>query len=155
MVLESASSFVLQNQRVVLACLAGLIVSLLLVGLLSGTLIRHIVQVLPAIGAFLLLQRHAPRGASAAMPVFLFWTSIMILIWLYLLGMSSFAAGHYTTAEIILTGAIAVCSLVGIVFCRRTGKVLSLGERMSLFGLFVILQLGAMWISFLQPFANR
>jgi hypothetical protein len=53
----------MKAERVVRWCLAGAIVALLLVGLVSGTPIRHVIQALPAAIALALL---AKRSSAAS-----------------------------------------------------------------------------------------
>ena len=66
-------------------------------------MLRHIVQILPIVVALVILHRSPAWGAAAALPIFGFWTAIAVLIWLFLLGLSRFASGHYTPIEIALT----------------------------------------------------
>jgi hypothetical protein len=71
----------LPGQAFVRACLIGLALALLLVGMVSGTFLRHVVQVLPSVLALVILRRRAAWGAYAALPIFMIWTGIVILIW--------------------------------------------------------------------------
>src|SRR3989442_2183795 len=96
-----------RNQKTVAACLSGVAVSLLLVGVVSGTVIRHIIQIFPMLIALVAVARRPTWGSYAAMPIFLFWFLIMLLIWLYLLGVSRVANGRYTPIEILLTLVMA------------------------------------------------
>src|SRR5262245_53607037 len=96
--------------RLLRNCLIGLALALLLVGAVSGTFLRHIVQIVPIIVALGLSTRRPDWGAYAALPVFLFWTLVPILIWLFLLGMSRIANGHYTVIEVLSTFVMAGCS---------------------------------------------
>src|SRR5262245_20663661 len=100
-------------------CAVVLAVSLLLVGVVSGTVIRHVIQIIPIV--ILLLAPLAWRGA-AAMPVCFFWLFIMVLIWLFLLGMSRIANGHYTPIEVALTVVMAGASIAGIIASGKTMK---------------------------------
>jgi hypothetical protein len=50
------------------------------VGLVSGTLLRHAVQVAPALVAAALAWRRPRLGAAAALPVFAVWLIIPLLI---------------------------------------------------------------------------
>jgi len=73
---------VTSNHRGVLACLVGLALALLLVGVVSGTLLRHMAQVTPIVMAAALLSRRPALGAYASFPIFVFWLFIVGLIWL-------------------------------------------------------------------------
>jgi predicted Co/Zn/Cd cation transporter (cation efflux family) len=143
------------NRRTVLLCLIGLLLALLVVGVVSGTLLRHIVQVAPIAAAAAMVNRRPQVAAYAALPIFLFWTLICILIWLFLLGLSRIANGHYTPIEVASTFVMATCCGVGVVGGMRLGRPLPVLRRLLVFTLFLALQFGFMLMSFLQPIANR
>ena len=136
-------------------CLIGLAVALLLVGVVSGTFWRHVVQVLPIAFVLLILRGRPAWEAWAAVPIFIFWVGIVILIWLFLLGLSRIANGHYTALEIVLTFVMAACSSAGVVRSLARGRSLPVSGRVVAFALFAALQVAAMWVSFLRPIANR
>ena len=142
-------------KRVVLGCLVGLAAALLLVGIVSGTFLRHIVQILPIVAAVLLLMRKPAWGAWAAVPIFVFWTFIVVLIWLFLLGLSRIASGHYTVIEILSTFLMAGFSAVGVARSIRLGRSLPVAPRVLLMTAFALAQVAAMWVSFLKPIVNR
>jgi hypothetical protein len=142
-------------QGFVAGCLIGLAAALLLVGVVSGTLLRHVVQILPIAVAFVVVRRRPAWGAYAALPIFLFWILVVVLIWLFLLGLSRIASGHYTVIEIVSTFVMAACSVAGSVKCVALGRSLPAGSRVAAFLLFAALQVAAMWVSFLRPIANR
>ncbi len=142
-------------RRVVVGCLIGLALALLLVGLVSGTVLRHIVQIVPIMVALAVVRRRPDWGAYAAIPIFLFWTFIVVLIWLFLLGLSRIANGHYTPIEVISTFLMMAFSLVGVVKCVQLGRPLPAVGRTLTFFLFAGMQVAAMWVSFLRPIANR
>ena len=139
----------------VAACLVGLALALLVVGLISGTVLRHIIQVIPIVFAAALVRGRAALGASAALPIFLFWISIVSLIWLFLVGLSGVANGRYTPAEIALTVVMAACSITGGIAAVSAARSLSLAKRAAIFALFGVIQVLAMWVSMLRPIANR
>ena len=137
------------------ACLIGLALALLLVGVVSGTFLRHVVQILPIVLVLIILQARPAWGAYAAIPVFVFWIGIVILIWLFLLDLSRIANGHYTPVELISTFVMAACSVAGVFKSVSLGRPLSVVGRIVVFVLFAALQVAAMWLSFLRPIANR
>ena len=143
------------TQRVVSVCLAGLAVALLVVGFVSGTFLRHAVQILPIIVAAGVLMRRPDWGAYAAAPIFLFWIFIVLLIWRFLLGLSQIASGHYTAIEIVSTVFMAGFSVAGIAKSIQLGETLRPTGRALAVSLFGVLQVAAMWVSFLKPIANR
>jgi hypothetical protein len=135
--------------------LVGVLLPLLLVGLASGTILRHLLQVLPVGLALVPVLRRRSWGPCAAVPLFLFWLLIMLTIWLWLLGLARITSGHFTPAEVVLTVIIAVScigGLVGAVRCRPTPR---LWAGIAVFLLFAALQIGAMWLSLQEPVARR
>jgi len=109
----------------VAVCLAGIAVALVLVGAVSDTIPRHLVQIVPLIlGAGLVLGRN-PSASYAAVGLCAFWAVIMGLIWLYLLGLSGVVSGTYSAVEIALTVVIAVFSVLGILRGTRADKQIS------------------------------
>jgi hypothetical protein len=142
-------------KSLVRGCLIGLAAALLLVGVVSGTLLRHVVQILPILVVLIIMRRRPDWAAYAAMPILILWLAIMVLIWLFLLGLSRIANGHYTLIEIVLTFVMAACSMVGLVKSFAVGRSTPIRERVTAFVLFAVMQVAAMWVSFLGPIANR
>jgi hypothetical protein len=139
----------------VTACLIGLGVALFLVGVVSGTFVRHVVQILPILLVLIVLHSRPDWGAYAALPIFIFWIGIVILIWLFLLGFSRIAIGQYTTPEIVLTFVMAGCSVAGVLTSVSLGRSVPVVGRVAVFILFAVLQVAAMWVSFLRSIVNR
>lgn len=138
-----------------LGCLAGLAIALIVVGVVSGTILRHIVQIVPVVAAAIVVMKRPAAGAYAALPIFFFWTLIVVLIWLFLLGLSRIANGHYTTAEIISTIVMAASCVFGAVRAVPIGRPFPIGWRIAMFIGFAVLQFAAMWISLTPSIANR
>jgi|SRR5580704_6067036 hypothetical protein len=143
------------RDRWIAACCAVVIAALYVVGIASTTELRHFVQTLPlwlgALGGW-----YGFRTARwLAMPLFLFWLAIVVLIWLYLLGWSQIARGHFSATEIAMTVAIGVASVFGIASClyggRRAGPALATGA----FLFSAALQLIVFRISLLRNIARR
>ena len=78
-----------------------------------------------------------------------------MLIWLFLLGVSRIANGHYTPIEILLTILMAGFSVVGVVRSIPLGRALAVSGRVLVVAVFTAVQVAAMWVSFLKPIANR
>ena len=131
------------------------LVALLLVGLVSGTIIRHAVQVLPVLVAAVVLVVQPAWSRFAALPIFAFWLFIMLLIWLYLLGLANVITGKFTPAEVSLT------VVIGLACMDRPGGVGSRDHTRSRvvgrgrFLTFGALQVGAMWLSLQPVLASR
>ena len=64
---------VAHDARLVSACLIGVAVSLILVGVVSDTLARHLVQIAPVLFALALVLRRPAAGAWVAIPVLAVW----------------------------------------------------------------------------------
>lgn len=134
--------------------LLGLIVSLLLVGLVSHTPIRHVIQISPCLLALVLSARGAKWGPAAALPLFVSWFALMVLIWLFLLGIARVITGHFTPIEIALTISIGACSLGGFAAALRAVKSRPILESILLFLVFLVLQRGAMLLSMTPQFSR-
>ena len=127
--------------------LLGLIASLLLVGLVSHTLIRHFIQIIPCLLSLILLWRGYKWAPISALPLFAVWFLLMTLIWLFLLGISKILSGHFTPTEIALTIVIAVCCLGGFSTALHDYKGRSRFTPLLAFVSFLCLQAGAIWLS--------
>jgi len=143
------------DQRLVRGCFIGLALALLLVGVVSGTVLRHVVQIVPILLGLAVLARRPDWGGYAALPIFMCWGLIVVLIWLFLLGLSRIANGHYTSIEVASTFVMIGCSIVGIMKSVRLGRSLPAVARVLTFLGFAVVQFAAMWVSFLRPIANR
>lgn len=84
------------------SCVMGVIFGLLLVGLVSRTPLRHVVQVLPACIELIGAPPARFVGALRRCYHFRVWPIIMTLIWLFLLGLTDVLHGDFSTAEVIL-----------------------------------------------------
>ena len=137
-------------------CLIGAGISLLLIGIISGTPVRYAVQLLP-IPLALRLTSRAPGylGAYGAVAITSFWAVVTVLIWLFVLGVSDVPAGDYPPAVIALTMPFAFFSFVGILRGVRAGRHLARSRKVVTLLLFGTLQALAMIGSFAEPFVNR
>jgi hypothetical protein len=136
------------------AGLLGVILGLLAVGMVSGTMVRHIIQVLPAAVALVLAIRRVSWAYYAALPIFAFWLLIMVAIWLFLLGIARITSGHFTPAEIALTLLIGGACAVGLSQAFAPRPPASRGQRAAWTIVFALLQIAAMWLSLQEPFAR-
>ncbi len=135
------------------ACLIGIAVSLLVVGLVSGTLLRHIVQVMPVALAAVAARRAPGWGRYAALATCIFWFAIMVLIWLFVLGIATVVGGRFKPIEIALTIVIGACCVAGSA-AAVSGRGAKTGRSILVFAAIFILQLAAMWLSFQPAFAR-
>jgi hypothetical protein len=121
--------------------------ALVVVGVVSHTLLRHLIQIAPLVAALGLLLSRSSLGVSAAAPLFSFWLLIMGAIWLFLLGIARIFTGTFTPAEVTLTIVIGVASALGLAAAWRQGPGGPTPARLSTVIAFAVLQFAAMWIS--------
>ena len=140
--------WVMSDARFVVGCLAGLAASLILVGFISDTVARHVVQIIPSIFALGLTLRRPATGAWVAIPIFVVWCAVIAAIWLYLLGLSDIVEGSYSALEVVLTIVIAVCSALGVAMSMRAGRTLPLTGRTTAFLGGLALQAASLILSF-------
>jgi hypothetical protein len=141
-----------RRPRLLAMALAGLTLSLVCVGLVSHTFLRHLLQVAPPVFALVLVLRGSPASSAAAIPLLTFWLGVMLSIWLFLLGVVRIISGHFTATEIALTVVIALMCGFGLFGAMRCRATLGVGRRVATGALFAVLQFGALWLS-LQPLA--
>src|SRR5262245_44334496 len=127
--------------------------SLIVVGLVSDTLLRHVIQIAPLVIALALLFGRSSIGVSAAVPLFAFWLLIMCAIWLFLLGIARIFSGRFTPIEIALTIVIGLSCAFGLVSTWRRGLPSSRFAGTITIVAFAFLQFAAMVLS-VQPFAS-
>lgn len=137
------------------AALAGVTVSLLLVGVVSGTPVRHVVQIAPVVLATIAVGRRMPWASYAALAVFMFWLVIMSFIWLWLLGIANIVTGTFSAAEIVLTIVIGASCFAGIAAWWRSASPTRASIRASAFVVFAAIQVAAMWLSLQPGFETR
>jgi hypothetical protein len=128
--------------------------ALIVVGIVSQTPLRHIIQITPIVVALALLRRRPHVGLAAAAPLFAFWLLMMGAIWLFLLGVARIFTGRFTAAEIILTIVIGIAAFVGLAVSSRRGATLDAVPRLCTIAGFAFLQFAAMWLS-VQPFVAQ
>lgn len=143
------------NQRVAAGALVVVLVGLLLVGLASGTIARHVLQVLPVAAVIWAVVHRRGWSRFAAMAVFAFWLAIMVMIWLHLLGLPSAITGRFTAVEVGLTLAIGLACVVGLGASVRGPSRSRWWACAMAFAAFATLQAAAMWVSLRPAFADR
>ena len=132
-----------------LAILTG---ALILVGIVSDTMIRHLIQIAPLVVAILLSLSRSGAASAAAAPLFAFWLLLMGAVWLFLLGVARIVTGTVPPIEIALTVVIGAASAVGLALTHRQGTALTFAGRLGTVIVFALLQYAAMWLS-TRPFA--
>jgi hypothetical protein len=125
------------------------------VGLASGLVIRHIVQTLPLVVVAGLGAGRSRATSWLALPCFLFWLVLMVVIWLYLLGVARIVNGHFTPIEIAMTLIVAAGAIAGIGAAARASRSVSAAVAASLFAVGAMLQWACFRISMLDGIAQR
>lgn len=146
----------MRNRRNVgIACLAGVAAALLIVGVLSGTFIRHVVQIVPVAVALVAVRERPAWGSHAALPIFAWWLFMMVLVWLYLAGVPMFFDGEFTLTEIVLTVLVSLFCVLGLLAGMHLESTSSIANRLLAVAVFGAFQFAMMWASFPRPFVNR
>jgi len=135
-------------------CLASVALALIAVGVVSGTLRTHLVQVSPLVLLLALLARAPALGSTAAAAVLSFWLVTMAGIWLFLLGLSRFLTGTFSPTEIFLTLFIGLACLTGLSAHARSGN-LPLRTSVPTIVLAAGLQALALWLSYRPTIIGR
>jgi hypothetical protein len=136
--------------------ISGLVLvgALIVVGVVSGGIVRHIIQTGPVLVASFLVLRGAASAAWGAVAAFLVWLFIMTCIWLFLLGIARVITGHYSPTEIAMTVVVAIAAVIGIVAALRARRETTFIRGLCFFVLFAVLQVAALWLSFQPHFSN-
>lgn len=145
------------NAKTVAACSLAILIALYVVGAVSvppGSL-RHEVQTLPLWGPIVLGFQRRDAAKWAAVPCLLFWLTLMVCIWLFLLGWAQIVSGHFFPTEIGMTVVAGVSALVGLSACLRWRTKVSPGAAATIFLVFAALQVLAFRLSLLPYIARR
>jgi len=154
--LESSADKQGTQPMVIAVCSLAIILALVAgVGGATGLVWRHVIQTLPFWFAIVLGFRRSAVTGWIALPCFIFWLVIMILIWLYLLGIARILTGHFAPIEIVMTIIVGLASLIGIVSCLRFKSRVRPWVAMVLFLLFAAAQWGCFLLSITPRFATR
>jgi len=158
MTLEVESSAGKQGAQPIVIAICSLAIILALVagvGGATGLVWRHIIQTLPFWIAIRLGFRRSTFTGWIALPCFIFWLVIMILIWLYLLGVARILTGHFAPIEIVMTIIVGIASLVGIVSVLCVKSRVRPWLAIVFFLLFAAAQWGCFLLSMTPRFATR
>ena len=145
----------MSQSRTIGICCAAIIVALYVVGLVSGTSLRHAVQTAPVWIGVVLAFRASPLARWIAMPFFLFWLAIVVLIWLFLLNIARVVSGTFTPPEVAMTVVMGCASIGGIAASLWRGKRVSALVATVAFVAGAVLQLAAFRVSQLPAIATR
>jgi hypothetical protein len=141
--------------RILVACCVSTIVALLVVGAVSHGVLRHIVQTSPLWISIVLGIRRSGWIKWAALPCFVFWLILMILIWLFLLGWARIVSGTFSSTEIAMTLIVGLASVVGIVRALSLRAGVGAWLAIATVLLVAVLQVTAFRLSLLPAIAHR
>jgi hypothetical protein len=145
----------MRNETNVIAiCGFALVAALIVVGVVSDGIVRHIIQTGPVLVASFLVLRGAASAAWGAVAAFLVWLFIIACIWLFLLGIARVVTGHFSPTEIAMTVVAAIAAMIGIVAALRARRETTLINGLCFFVLFAVLQIAALWLSFQPHFSS-
>src|SRR5205823_1092828 len=91
----------------------------------------------------------------AALPCLIFWLTIMVFIWLFLLGWARIVSGRFSATEIAMTLVVGGASMAGIGSCIRWRTTVRPGVAAEVFVLFAALQVLAFRLSLIPYIAGR
>jgi hypothetical protein len=144
-----------KNLRLVVACSIAMTAALLVVGVVSHGVLRHIVQTSPLWIPIALAVRGSALAKWAALPCFAFWLLLMTAIWLYLLGWARIITGTFSPTEIAMTVAVGLASMVGIAAAIGTRSSIRASSAVATTLGVALLQIIALRISLLPQIAHR
>ena len=138
-----------------LASLITIAALVLVVGSVSSGILRHLVQTAPSWLTVYLGFRRRGLAKWTALPTYLFWLTLMALIWGYLLGWTSIVHGHFSPIEIAMTIVVGAASCVGIVKSLSIRSSANWFTALSVSIIVIALQLGAFILSLQPGIANH
>jgi hypothetical protein len=121
--------------------------ALLVVGVVSNTMARHLIQICPVVLAMMFSLFRSRGSHWHALPIFVSWFIIMSLIWLYLLGISDIVTGHFTPTEVAMTIVIGIACLYGIWEAIAVRSATPAAMNVLVFIAFAGMQVLALWLS--------
>jgi hypothetical protein len=136
-----------KSRKLIAIYLIGVIGALIVVGVESKTILRHIIQVIPIVIAMIFVLRQIKWSSFAALGIFFVWLIIMCCIWLHLLNITHVINGHFTVIEIILTILIGIFCLLGMLNSLRNALRQNWILLALMLILFMMLQFFSVWLS--------
>jgi hypothetical protein len=124
-----------------------IMLALLIVGIVSNTIPRHLIQIFPVALAMMLSIVRSRGSHWHAIPIFLIWFIIMGLIWFYLLGIADIVTGQFTPTEVAMTIIIGIACLYGIWEAISVKSNTPAAVNALVFIIFAGLQMLALWLS--------
>ena len=144
-----------ESIAIALCCFAIIVSFVAGVGFPAGLVLCYIVQTLPLWIGIAFGIRRARLAGWIGLPLFLFWLTLMVFIWLYVLGISSIISGHFSPFEIAMTIIVGAASVTGIAIFTRLKSSLSPAMAVTAFVVTAVAQYTCFRISFLPAIAHR
>ena len=144
-----------KNVRLLIGCCFAMMAALLVVGLVSHGVIRHIVQTSPYWIAIVLGFRGSRWTKWAGLPCFALWLLLMINIWMTLLGLPHLMGGTFSPTEIAMTLVVGLAAVTGIVAAVRIRTQVRAWSAITMMSFVLVLELAALRVSFLPAIAHR
>jgi hypothetical protein len=145
------------SAKVIAYASLAILVALYVVGAVSvppGSL-RHEVQTLPLWFPIVAGFQRRELAKWAALPCLMFWLTIMIFIWLFLLGWARIVTGHFSPTEVAMTLVVGVGSIVGLLVGVRWRTAVRPVTAFGVFFLFGAIQFLAFRLSLIPYVARR
>jgi hypothetical protein len=149
-----ASANLQEGRRIAWSCLA-IVLALLVVGWVSHGVLRHIVQTAPLWFGVVLGFRGSETSKWVALPPLVFWLTVMIFIWLFLMGWARIVTGTFSPTEIAMTIVVGCASILGLFTGLRMKTSTSGITAVLLLLIFSGLQLLTFRLSLLPQIAHR
>jgi hypothetical protein len=144
-----------RHVRILIGCCFTMMAALLVVGFVSHGVTRHIVQTSPYWIAIVLGFRGSRWSKWAGLPCFALWLLLMINIWLTLLGLPHLMGGTFSPTEVAMTVVVGLAAAVGTVAAVRIRAQVPAWSATAVILLVLVLELGAIRVSFLPAIAHR
>jgi len=117
--------------------------------------LRHEVQTLPLWFPIVAGFQRKELAKWAALPCLIFWLTIMIFIWLFLVGWARIVTGHFSPVEVTMTLVVGVGSIAGLFAAVRWRTVVRPVAAFGILLLFGTLQFLAFRLSLIPYIARR
>jgi hypothetical protein len=139
-----------RTERNVAFSALSLVAALLVVGVVSAGVRRHLVQTAPEWIIVWLGLRGSRWTKWVGIPCFAFWLLLMAVVWMYLLGWTRVISGTFSPVEIAMTLVVGASAVLGLVLSERRPSGVPLGRGLAVSAAVLGLQVLAFMVSF-QP----
>jgi hypothetical protein len=137
------------NAKLVAYGCVAVLIALSVVGAVSvppGSF-RHEVQRLPLWFPIVAGFQRRESAKWAALPCLMFWLTVMIFIWLFLLDWARIITGHFSPTEVAMTLVVGAGAIVGLLAGARWRTIVRPLMAFGIFFLFGAFQFLAFFVS--------